>query len=262
MLNETASIYDSEPALAHRDIGGNEPGPVSQEAGWDAVKLLYIEDNPRLAGLVAKPLTDSGWVTDVVGSVEEAQAALAISSYDIVLLDLGLPDGDGADVLRALRRSGNATPVVVSTARSDIADRVRLLDAGADDYMVKPFSMEELKARLRAVLRRPQQLGQALLSAGNLAVDTVRQTVLIGDKVTEVPRLELRVLEALLTHQGRLLPRERLEQAAYSMDAKVTPNAVEVAISRLRRRLDANGATVSITAMRGLGYILTGRPGP
>jgi DNA-binding response OmpR family regulator len=225
------------------------------------MKLLIIEDNARLATLMTKLLTDNGMTVDAVGTVEEARAALALASYDLILLDLALPDGYGGDLLRTLRTAGKATPVLVATARGDVTDRVKLLNAGADDYLVKPFSLDELLARIRAVLRRPRQTAPNLLQAGNVALDTVSQTLTIDGVVAELPRLELRVLAALLGQHGKLLARERLEQAVYSMDAEVTPNAIEAAISRLRRRLEARGANVTITAMRGLGYILAERLG-
>ena len=224
------------------------------------MKLLIIEDNARLAAVMTKLLTDNGMTVDAVATVEEARAALALASYDLILLDLALPDGYGGDLLRTLRTAGEATPVLVATARGDVTDRVQLLNAGADDYLVKPFSLDELLARIRAVLRRPRQTAPNLLQAGNVALDTVSQTLTIDGVVAELPRLELRVLAALLGRHGKLLARERLEQAVYSMDAEVTPNAIEAAVSRLRRRLEARGATVTITAMRGLGYILAEPP--
>jgi DNA-binding response OmpR family regulator len=220
------------------------------------MKLLIIEDNARLAAVMTKLLTDNGMTVDAVATVEEARAALALARYDLILLDLALPDGYGGDLLRSLRNTGQATPVLVATARGDVTDRVKLLNAGADDYLVKPFSLDELLARIRALLRRPRETAPDLLEAGNIALDTISQTLTVAGRPIELPRLELRVLGALLAQRGKLLARERLEQAAYSMEAEVTPNAIEAAMSRLRRRLESNSATVTITAMRGLGYIL------
>ncbi len=223
------------------------------------MKLLVIEDNPRLAAVMTKLLADNGMTVDSVATVEDARAALSLGPYDLVLLDLALPDGYGGDLLKSLRAAGKPTPVLVATARGDVSDRVQLLNAGADDYLVKPFSLDELLARIRALLRRPRQTAPNLLQAGNIALDTVSQTLTVDGRPIELPRLELRVLGALLAQRGKLLARERLEQAVYSMEAEVTPNAIEAAISRLRRRLESNGATVTITAMRGLGYILAER---
>jgi DNA-binding response OmpR family regulator len=220
------------------------------------VKLLMIEDSPRLAGVMGKLLRDGGMTVDAVGTIGDARAALAFGGYDAILLDLSLPDGDGAELLRELRRAGDATPILVATARSEVTDRVALLNAGADDYLVKPFSLNELLARIRALLRRPPQTAPRVLAAGNLSLDTQSQALTVAAVPLELPRLELRILTALLARPGQLLPRARLEQAVYSMDAEVTPNAIEAAISRLRRRLEGAGATVAITAMRGLGYVL------
>lgn len=222
-----------------------------------AMKLLMVEDNPRLAGVMGKLLRDNGLVVDAVATLDEARAALAVGGHDAVLLDLSLPDGDGGTLLRELRRAGNTIPILVATARSEVVDRVDLLNAGADDYLVKPFSLDELLARIRALLRRPPQTAPSLLSLANVTLDTAAQTLAVDGAPLDLPRLELRIMATLLANRGRLLPRARLEQAVYSMDAEVTPNAMEAAISRLRRRLDSAGAGVAITAMRGLGYVLS-----
>lgn len=221
------------------------------------MRLLIVEDNPKLAGLMGKLLTENGMTVDSVANVDEALAALEIGSYDTILLDLGLPDGDGSEVLRTLRRRGSATPVMITTARDDVLHRVQMLNDGADDYLVKPFSLDEFVARVRALLRRPAQTTDLVLTAGNLALDTLSLTVTVDGHVVDMPRRELTVLQALLLQQGRLLPRQKLEHAIYSIGDEVTPNATEAAVSRLRRRLDQAGANVNVTAMRGLGYILS-----
>ncbi len=223
------------------------------------MKLLMVEDNTRLSAIMARLLRDAGIVVDAVASMEEARGALATGVYNLILLDLGLPDGDGATLLREIRTARDPTPILVATARGDVVERVAMLDAGADDYMVKPFSLDELLARIRALLRRPPLTAESQLVAGNVTLDIVRRTLTVEGAAVEVPRLEFRILAALLGHRDRLLPRARLEQTVYSSDAEVTPNAIEAAISRLRRRLDAHGAELSITAMRGLGYILAVR---
>lgn len=220
------------------------------------MRLLVIEDNPKLSLLLASLLTDGGFAVDTARTAGEANAALGMVEYDGLLLDLALPDGDGFHVLQGLRRKGSSVPVLVITARSDVVDRVRTLNAGADDYLVKPFSMEELLARTRALLRRPPESMAAVLTAGNLALDATRRAVSVDGEPMEMPRREFSVLHALLRHRGRVLRREKLEQSIYSFEDDVTPNAIEAAVSRLRRRLQAAGATVTITPMRGIGYIL------
>jgi len=223
------------------------------------MRLLVVEDNERLAQLMARLLAENQFTTDVVSTVEEAEAALELVAYDLILLDLSLPDGDGRDILRALRREGRASRILVITARADVVERVATLNDGADDYLVKPFSLDELLARIRALLRRPSETAQSLLSAGKLSLDRDSLTLRVGGEVASLTRRELGVLASLLSHRGQLVSRRKLEEAVYSLDEEVTPNAIEAAVSRLRRRLEALGAEVSITSMRGLGYILTER---
>ncbi len=224
------------------------------------MRLLVVEDNDKLAALMKKLLSDSGYTVDAVPTAQAGKEALDVTDYDLILLDLSLPDQDGKELLRALRRAGHGTPVLVATARSDVDQRVQTLDQGADDYLVKPFSFDELLARVRALLRRPRQVTQSVLTAGNLSLDTAAMTLRIGGRpVLDLPRREFAVLAALLAQKGRLLPRQKLEHAVYSFDHDVTPNAIEAAVSRLRRRLEAQDASVAITAMRGLGYILSER---
>ncbi len=225
------------------------------------MRLLIIEDNARLATLMVKLLADNGHIVDAAGGVEEARAALSLVDYDIVLLDLSLPDGDGRDVLNAIRcsQSDSDAVVFVVTARSDVVNRVQVLNAGADDYIVKPFSDDELIARVRALGRRSRQIRDNVLTAGNIRLDTGSLTLTVAGRAVAIPRRELSVLSALLSQQGRVLRREKLDAAVYSLGSEVTDNAVEAAVSRLRRRLEVAGATVAIVAMRGIGYLLTER---
>lgn len=221
------------------------------------MRLLIVEDNAKLSGVMAKLLNERGMVVDVAETVEEARAAITIGPYDVILLDLGLPDGDGIDLLHILRRAGDGTRVLVATARGAVGERVRALDDGADDYVVKPFSLDELQARIRALLRRPTRQVGPILRAGNVELDLDATTLTVAGASVEVVRQEILVLAALIRNQGKLLSRARLEHAIYNLDEAVTPNALEAAISRLRRRLERAEATVSITAMRGLGWLLS-----
>jgi DNA-binding response OmpR family regulator len=223
------------------------------------MRLLVVEDNERLAELMARLLSENRFTADVVSTVEEARAAVDLVDYDLILLDLSLPDGDGREILRSLRRGGHAARILVITARAEVVERVAALNEGADDYLVKPFSLDELLARIRALLRRPAEPAQSMLTAGKLCLDTQSQTLRVAGEVTPLTRRELGVLASLLSHRGQLVSRRKLEEAVYSFDEEVTPNAIEAAISRLRRRLDSLGAAVDITSMRGLGYILTER---
>ena len=220
------------------------------------MRLLVVEDNPKLSRLLSSLLTEGGFAVDAATTAEQAEATLNLVEYDALLLDLALPDGDGFNILQDLRRRGRNMPVLVLTARSDVIDRVRTLNAGADDYLIKPFSLEELLARTRALLRRPTSIS-VVLTAGNVALDPTQLTASVGGQPISLPRREFSVLHALLLYRGRVLRREKLEQSIYSLDDEVTPNAIEAALSRLRRRLQESGATIAITSMRGIGYILS-----
>lgn len=223
------------------------------------MKILLVEDNQRLATLTSGLLAENGHSADVTATIDEARAALSLVQYDLVLLDLSLPDGDGRDILNAIRQSQLNTFVLIITARGDVVSRVQALNAGADDYVVKPFDDDELIARIRAVGRRAHQLREEVLTLGNVRLDTRSLTLTVGEQVVTIPRRELSVLSKLLEQQGRVLRRESLESAVYSLDAEITDNAIEAVVSRLRRRLDTAEASVRIEAMRGIGYILTER---
>ena len=223
------------------------------------MRLLVVEDNQKLAALLSKRLSEHGYAVDVAEDIDAATAMLQLAAYDLIVLDLTLPDGDGRALLRSLRRRGEGVPVLVATARSDLLQRVNTLDEGADDYLVKPFSPDELLARVRALLRRPRLALDTVLTSGNVALDTASMAVSIDGVPVEMPRREVSVLAALLREQGRLVPRRALEDAIYSFGDEVTPNALEAAVSRVRRRLEQQGASIALTAMRGLGYILAER---
>ena len=223
------------------------------------MRLLVVEDNPKLAELLVRRLTEGGYAVDAVADAADAISVMAMNAYDLIVLDLTLPDGDGRAILKDLRRRGDSVPVLVATARSDMLQRVGTLDEGADDYLVKPFSPDELLARVRALLRRPRQTLDTVLTVGNIALDTALLTVSIAGAATEMTRREITVLAMLMREQDKLVPRRKLEDAVYSADNEVSPNALEAAVSRLRRRLEQHDATVTLTTMRGLGYILAER---
>lgn len=221
------------------------------------MRLLLIEDNDRLAGMVAEGLTGEGYVVDRRATLADADAALDVAPYDLVLLDLGLPDGDGRDFLRRRRRGGMRTPVLVLTARSGLDDRVAGLDSGADDYLVKPFEVAELAARCRALLRRPGATLATVLVVGDVEVDPASHVVRMVGRDIDLPPREFALLELLARRQGAVVSREQLEHSLYSLDADVSPNALEAAVSRLRRRLAAAGAQVRLRTLHGVGYALT-----
>ena len=220
------------------------------------MRALLVEDQAVLADLVAANLRRSSFAVDAAGTLDEAQGALATTRYDIILLDLRLPDGDGFELIRALRRKRDSTPIIVITARDRLNDRVEGLNLGADDYLVKPFAHEELLARVQAVLRRPKAAVEAELSLANLTVGMEAAEVSIAAKWVEVPRRELAVLRLLMRRAGRAVSRESLENGMYDDSREIESNALEAAISRLRKRLAAAGATVEVLGLRGAGYLI------
>ena len=220
------------------------------------MRVLLAEDNERLSSLLQGGLARAGFTVDAFASLGSADAAVATVDYDLILLDLGLPDGDGVDWLERLRRRGLGVPVLVATARGGLSDRVAGLDTGADDYLVKPFEMAELLARCRALLRRPGACLSNVLSTGNLALDTASRQVTVAGRPIEAPRREIDLLEILLRRSGQVVPRAVLEERLYGFDDDVTPNALEAQVSRLRRRLSEAGADVALHTVRGVGYLL------
>jgi DNA-binding response OmpR family regulator len=221
------------------------------------MRLLLVEDNERFAVLLKRGLAAAGFVVDVLPTAETAAAALRAGRFEIVVLDLGLPDADGLDVLGEMRRHQDATPVLILTARGSLEDRVIGLQSGADDYLVKPFALEELVARLQALLRRPGNLLGVTLKLGNIALDTVARQVFVGDKPIFFSAREIAVLEQLLRRSGRVVAKTLLADNLYGLSQEVGSNAVEVYVHRLRKQLAAAGASVQIHTLRGVGYLIT-----
>lgn len=219
------------------------------------MRALLIEDNKRLANLVREGVTIQGMAVDLAFSLADARALLSVATYDIILLDLSLPDGDGLDLVRWLRHKPVATPVLVITARDAVGERVLGLDAGADDYLPKPFDMAELKARCRALLRRPGHCLGTQLRAGNVTLDCARRVVHVAQRLIDISPRECSLLDMFMRNTGRVVTRSAIDASLYALGAEVTPNAVEVAISRLRRRLAGAGANVEIHTAHGIGYV-------
>jgi DNA-binding response OmpR family regulator len=222
------------------------------------MRLLLVEDNARLASLIREGLDRQGFAVDWCETVDGAEHALSINAYDLLLLDLGLPDGEGLDLVRALRRRRDMMPILILTARGGLDDRVLGLDAGADDYLVKPFQIPELAARCRALLRRPGASLGTELTVGNVILHSAQRSVEVGGVPIEASPREIDLLECLLRRAGHVVSKPALEGALYSMDAEVTPNALEACISRLRKRLTGAGADVQIRTVHGVGYALFG----
>jgi DNA-binding response OmpR family regulator len=221
------------------------------------LRLLVIEDEERLSGILKAKLGDVGFTVDVTGSAADAGAAIELVNYDAAVLDLGLPDGDGLDVLAAARRVGKALPILILTARDAIEDRVAGLNAGADDYLTKPFAMSELIARINALLRRPGGVLGVTLEAGNLRLDTVGRELMIAGAPVRLSRQELAILEQMIRRLGRTVPKAVLEEKLYGIDEEPESNTIPVHVHHLRRQMLAANATLAIHTIRGVGYILT-----
>ena len=221
-----------------------------------AMRLLIVEDNEELAKLLSEGLIAAGFAADVVGNVGDAHQVLTTKHYSAVVLDLGLPDEDGVAVLRALRLRENPIPVLVLTARSGVYDRVAGLRDGADDYLVKPFTFDELVARIQALLRRPGHLLARLLRVGNIAFDTEARQVFLDDKPQIFQAREIAVLEILMRRSGRVVPKQLVEDQLFGLSSNAGSNAVEVYVHRLRKQLTDAGANVQIHTIRGVGYLI------
>jgi DNA-binding response OmpR family regulator len=220
------------------------------------MRLLVIEDNEELAGLLRDGLQAAGFAVDLVSSAGDAREVLAGTRYAAVVLDLGLPDEDGLAVLRELRAREDATPVLVLTARGGVRDRVTGLQSGADDYLVKPFALEELVARLQALLRRPGALLGRSLRVGNLAFDTEARQVFVDGLPQVFSSREVAVLEILMRRSGRVVSKKLVEDQLFGLSIDVGSNAVEVYVHRLRKQLADCGAKVQIHTIRGVGYLI------
>jgi len=220
------------------------------------MRLLLVEDNEELSGLLVKSLAAAGFGADAVATAADALSVLGSTYYAAAILDLGLPDEDGLTVLRALRTRQNALPVLILTARDGVTDRVAGLRAGADDYLVKPFAIEELVARLEALLRRPGQLLGRSLELGNLVFDTAARQLFIGGVPQILSARELALLEILMRRSGRVVPKRTVEDQIFGLASDVGSNAIEVYVHRLRKSLQDYGASAAIHTIRGVGYLI------
>jgi len=221
------------------------------------MRLLVIEDEARLSEILKVALGNAGFAVDIADSAADAEAALELINYDTAILDLGLPDGDGLTVLSAVRRVGKTLPILILTARDAVEDRVSGLNAGADDYLTKPFAMTELIARIKALLRRPGGVLGITLDAGNVSLDTVGRELAVAGRPVRVSRRELAILEQMMRRFGRIVPKAVLEEKLYGMDEEPDSNTIPVHVHYLRRQLQIANANLAIHTVRGVGYILT-----
>ena len=221
------------------------------------MRLLLIEDHERFAKFVKNGLEKEGFTVDAVDTASSGEAARATVKYGTIILDLGLPDADGLDMLRSWRDAGVETSVLILTACDGIDDRVRGLNSGGDDYLLKPFAMEELVARIRVLLRRPGGGLGLLITASNVSFETTAREAQVTDRTISISRRELGVHEHLMRRAGHVVPKDMFEDKIYGFGKEVSSNSVDVHVSRLRKRLAGSSANVSVHTLRGVGYLLS-----
>ena len=218
------------------------------------MRILIAEDDPAIAAAISASLRQGGHAVDHVTSGAQADTALRDTAHDLLVLDLGLPALDGSEVLHRLRQRGSGVPVLVITAREGLNERVRVLDLGADDYLVKPFALAEFEARVRALLRRSASKGATELRIGRLRLDVPGHRAWVDEQPLELTAREFGLLEALASRPDRITNRAQLVEALCNWDQELTDNGLDIAIHRLRRKLHGSGANVR--TVRGLGYLL------
>lgn len=219
------------------------------------MRILIVEDAADVAEAIASSLGRLGMACDRAASALDARHFLTAESYDVVVLDIHLPDGDGRDILGELRRRGGRTPVLMLTAEFDVSARVDALDAGADDYLVKPFDLRELEARVRVLARRGSGVASARIELGDLEFDPAARTARVAGTPVALTRREMSLLGLLVARHGRIIAKEKILESLFSMDEEVGLNTVELYVARLRKKLAAS--SVAIVTHRGLGYQLT-----
>lgn len=224
--------------------------------------FLIVEDTADVASAIASRMESAGHACDIAPTVADAELYLMANDYDAVILDINLPDGSGTGILRNIRTAGNPVPVLVLTARFAIDDKIDMLDIGADDYMVKPFSFEELSARLEALLRRPAEIRpeETSLACADLELDLISRTARRGARQIDLLPREFQMLEYLMRRKGRVVTRTMLLEGVWDYRFDPKTNVIDVHISRLRRKIDAEGELPLIRTVRGSGYTLSDAP--
>ncbi len=220
------------------------------------LRLLLAEDSPRLTELLQERVHSAGWRMDAFGSMAHAFEAIKSDDYDLLLIDLGLPDGDGIELIKSIRASGKTVPIIVVSARDTIEDRVAGLDAGADDYLTKPFNHLEFLARCRALLRRGHSSSQPVLTVGTLTYDPATTEIALAGNILNLTPRERALLEILMRETGKVVKKHKLEVAMSEFGAEITANAIEVMVSRIRKKLEDYSMPAEIVTVRGIGYLL------
>lgn len=222
------------------------------------MRVLIVEDDPLVGDAVRLALVAAGLAADLVGSAEAARSALQAETFDLMVIDIGLPRENGLRLLQGLRSRGRVLPALILTARDGLSDRVTALDLGADDYLTKPFHVPELVARCRALIRRANAVASSRVMFGPLTLDMAHREVSVGGRLLDLTQREWAILECLVLNAGRLVSKDKLLHAVADWSHDLTPNAVEQYVSRLRNKL---GAAATIRAVRGMGYRIDDRVG-
>ena len=220
------------------------------------MRILVVEDEQTLARYLQRGLQETAWTADVAASVDDAWRLLLINPYDLIILDLGLPDADGGVLLRRVRETGMDLPVLILTARGSVEDRVAGLNAGADDYLSKPFAFTELLARLHALLRRGRERQPLVLKVDDLQLDVVRRQAQRGTQRIELTAREFSVLEFLMRHAGEVVTRTALAEHVWGDHYDSLSNLIEVFINRLRKKIEPQGSVRLLHTIRGSGYVM------
>ena len=221
------------------------------------MKILLVEDNLRLSELVKKNLIKSGFVTDIAKDIEEAVHNLKSYSYDAIVLDLNLPDGNGMSFLKQIRDKKNQIPVIILTANIDFNNKIKGLNIGADDCLTKPFKHEELVARLKAILRRPNDYLEQKINIKNVSFDTDNYQLKINDIIVKIAKKESIILEILLKKYNKTVTKNVLLDKSYEIDKEINSNSLEVSLHRLRKILEKSESALEIKNLRGIGYIIS-----
>ena len=224
------------------------------------MRLLVVEDDPEVQAFLLRVLREAAWAADAVPSGQRALDALAATEYDLAIVDVGLPDFDGFEVCRRLRARGDRTPLLVLTARNAVNDRVRGLDAGADDYLAKPFAVSELLARLRALARRPAASLEPVLRIADLELDPASRIAKRAGAELSLTAREFALLDYLMRNPRRVVSRAKILEHVWDDNFDPVANAVDVLVGRLRRKIDRDALPALLHTVRGAGYVLTDRP--
>lgn len=244
-------MIDNEMAVEIADGAGL----AGQLAGAPA-RILVVEDDRDVAGLVGREMRSLGLIVDVIGFAEDALVAARVTDYALMIVDLGLPDRDGLDLVREMRKRAIATPILMMTARGKVEDKVSGLASGADDYLVKPFAVPELRARVGALLRRPSPLKESRLTIGNIVVDRDALEALVDGASLPLTLKQFQLLELLVRRKNHMTPKRMIEEALYGFNDEVSGNAIEAHVYKLRQALRGAGAGAEVETRRGIGYRL------